>query len=200
VFLENVSGILSADLVGTDWADPAGTPVLLHVYRELERIGYSVRGGLFSARGIGAPHRRRRVFILAHAHGLRLADWVYHCCAEREQRIFARRSRAWPAPRGASAYEWEPIRVVDGPESTANFSKKTLDGLRRSALFHSEAEPALGRIVDGITNRMDYAELCQSRDSRVEELRLLGNGVVPDVAAQAFCTLMKETVDSMGIV
>jgi len=36
---------------------------------------------------------------------------------------------------------------------------------------------------------MDYAELCRSSDSRVDELRLLGNGVVPAVAARAFTNL-----------
>jgi DNA-cytosine methyltransferase len=64
VFLENVRGIVSSTL-RSDWGDdPKGTPVLLHVCRELERIGYSVEWGLFTARETGLPHRRQRVFIL----------------------------------------------------------------------------------------------------------------------------------------
>jgi len=39
---------------------------------------------------------------------------------------------------------------------------------------------------------MDYAELCVSGDNRTDELRLLGNGVVPATAAIAFTTLMQE--------
>jgi len=65
VFLENVQGLLSAKLKGSHWSDPEGTPVLLHVLRELERVGYRVETGIFSARETGAPHQRKRVFILA---------------------------------------------------------------------------------------------------------------------------------------
>jgi len=66
VFLENVEGILSAKLSGDNWRDPAGTPVLLHVLRELERVGYKATAGVFSASEVGAPHQRKRVFIMAH--------------------------------------------------------------------------------------------------------------------------------------
>lgn len=66
VFLENVEGIISAKLTGEGWNDPAGTPVLLHVLRELERVGYRAEAGIFSASQVGAPHQRKRIFILAH--------------------------------------------------------------------------------------------------------------------------------------
>ncbi|MGB0644010.1 MAG: DNA cytosine methyltransferase, partial [Akkermansiaceae bacterium] len=65
VFLENVQGIVSAKLKGDHWRDPAGTSVLLHVCRELERIGYEATWGIFSAEEVGAPHQRKRIFILA---------------------------------------------------------------------------------------------------------------------------------------
>jgi len=65
VFLENVEGIISAKLKGDGWEDPAGTPVLLHVLRELERVGYKSTAGVFSATEVGATHQRKRVFILA---------------------------------------------------------------------------------------------------------------------------------------
>ena len=64
VFLENVEGILSSKLTGDDWRDPAGTPVLLHVLRELERVGYRAEAAVVSASEVGAPHRRKRLFIL----------------------------------------------------------------------------------------------------------------------------------------
>ena len=56
VFLENVEGIISAKLKSDGWADPAGTPVLLHVIRELERVGYRSTAGVFSAAEVGATH------------------------------------------------------------------------------------------------------------------------------------------------
>ena len=64
VLLENVRGIISSKLQSDEWIDPKDTPVLLHVIRELERIGYECHWGIFSARETGLPHLRQRVFIL----------------------------------------------------------------------------------------------------------------------------------------
>ena len=72
VFLENVEGIISSKLNGEGWNDPAGTPVLLHVLRELERVGYKATAGVFSASECGAPHQRKRVFIMAHSNSRRV--------------------------------------------------------------------------------------------------------------------------------
>ena len=57
VFLENVQGILSCKT-----AD--GEPVLQYVLRELEGLGYRATAGIFSAEEVGAPHQRKRVYIL----------------------------------------------------------------------------------------------------------------------------------------
>ena len=64
VLFENVEGIISSKLKSDDWSDPKGTSVLLHVLRELERLGYDAEAGVFSAREVGAPHQRKRVFIM----------------------------------------------------------------------------------------------------------------------------------------
>jgi hypothetical protein len=55
-----------------------------------------------------------------------------------------------------------------------------------------QAEPPLGLHTDGTANRMGYGELCVSYDNRTDELRLLGNGVVPATATKAFLTLMEK--------
>jgi hypothetical protein len=55
-----------------------------------------------------------------------------------------------------------------------------------------EIEPALGGDTDGTSSGLDYAELCVSCDNRTDELRLLGNGVVPATAELAFKTLWNE--------
>jgi hypothetical protein len=55
-----------------------------------------------------------------------------------------------------------------------------------------QTQPSLGGDADGPAGGMDYAELCVSGDNRTDELRLLGNGVVPATAAIAFTTLMQE--------
>ncbi len=57
-FFENVPGIISAKT-----AD--GESVLKYVLRDLEQRGYKCSWGIFSAEEVGAPHQRKRVFILA---------------------------------------------------------------------------------------------------------------------------------------
>jgi DNA (cytosine-5)-methyltransferase 1 len=58
--IENVSGMLSAK--------PGLDPGALRVRRDLQRLGFDVEGGLFTAAEVGASHERERVFILAVAN------------------------------------------------------------------------------------------------------------------------------------
>ena len=62
VFLENVEGIISAKT-------GEGESVLQYVLGELEGLGYRATAGIFSASEVGAPHQRKRVFILAESSG-----------------------------------------------------------------------------------------------------------------------------------
>jgi hypothetical protein len=57
-----------------------------------------------------------------------------------------------------------------------------------------ETQSTLGGDTDGTPGGLDYAELCVTCDSRVDELRLLGNGVVPATAAKAFKTLIQAFI------
>ncbi|PSJ60772.1 hypothetical protein C7I85_12070 [Mesorhizobium soli] len=61
VLIENVTGMLSAK--------PGLDPGALRVWRDLQRLGFDVEGGLFTAAEVGASHERERVFILAVADG-----------------------------------------------------------------------------------------------------------------------------------
>ena len=60
VFLENVEGIISSKT-----AD--GESVLKYVLSDLESMGYRATAGIFSAEEVGAPHQRKRVFILGYS-------------------------------------------------------------------------------------------------------------------------------------
>lgn len=62
-----------------------------------------------------------------------------------------------------------------------------------------QAQPSLGGDADGSACGMDYAELCVASDNRTDELRLLGNGVVPATATRAFLTLVKELNESSSL-
>jgi len=287
VFLENVEGIISSKLKGDQWSDPEGTPVLLHVLRELERLGYDATAGIFSAREVGAPHQRKRVFIMGVRSDLsdsgralvsgmlergRDADvGESHArgCESPERRSAERwrgsvqiteSSTAYPAPRGAEQYQWEPPRVTMGnpqhtrlpraekrrsPQETSDDITQGEDkpcessragqsrsrgdiftmgdarsGEQRSSELQScllpkqesqgktdlskwpscrgakvnteKAESSMGRELDGAANRVDYAELSRSLDNRTDELRLLGNGVIPATAERAFKELWRS--------
>ena len=60
IFLENVEGIISSKYGGEE-----GTSVLKYVLGRLEALGYRATASIFSAEECGAPHQRKRVFILA---------------------------------------------------------------------------------------------------------------------------------------
>ena len=178
VFLENVEGILSARLSGDNWRDAAGTSVLLHVLRELERLGYRAEAGLFSAQECGgAPHLRKRVFIMAYANNQGLqGHWGSKqirlqegrkasegCSAEGGK--FEQSRILWPSRPGEHQHEWEPPRTI---------------------------KPKMGRGIAGDSNRLGDAELFESYDNRELELRMLGNGVMPIVAEKAFVNLFNK--------
>ena len=286
VLFENVEGIISSKLKGDGWSDPEGTPVLLHVLRELERLGYEATAGVFSAREVGAPHQRKRVFIMGVRSDLgqsgrdlvsRMlrdtesgAKLVNSCDNGREGRrasvqekrgsldrrgqgvqrkrdasdadtedasgsdgyvehtevkrsegpdggiseqqglcvSFRESGTAYPAPRGAEQFIWEPPRVTEldntlnprlqgclSQERGPNSSRwENEDGYyapagSSSRAVQRETESEVGRDVDGSARWVDYAELCQSLDNRTDELRMLGNGVVPGTAERAFRVL-----------
>jgi hypothetical protein len=55
-----------------------------------------------------------------------------------------------------------------------------------------ETQPSLGGDADGTSDWMGHAELYESCDNRTDELRLLGNGVVPATSEKAFRVLLEK--------
>ena len=93
VFLENVPGAMRFTYE--------------HVLPDLSRLGYRVEAGLFSAEEVGAPHRRRRLFVLAHASGSELAGWQgERDHDEQEREAAARDGRLWPPGPDCPPGEW----------------------------------------------------------------------------------------------
>ena len=228
-FFENVEGHISLGL--------------REVISELEGIGYKVAWGIFSAREVGAPHQRKRVFILAYRDGKRgqLSDW-WRESAEQMPVSNGEERRAWPSRPGQPQFSWEPPRVVGntqhdgshqrgsqtrgtescgeqgwmqeseggsasmGDTSMQRPQRRTHGEFRQSdevkQLERSNAEsgkwnqtqPSLGGDSDGSSDWLDYTELFVTCDNRTDELRLLGNGVVPATAERAFRTLLAELI------
>tara|TARA_Y100000593_G_scaffold35731_2_gene69746 strand:- start:21039 stop:21809 length:771 start_codon:yes stop_codon:yes gene_type:complete len=129
VFFENVEGHISLGLSS--------------VLSDLEEDGFRTAWGIFSAAEVGAPHQRKRVYILADSESQR----VQGLWASREQEPYAH-----------------------GQEK---LSMRKSEGSREAQW---PAEPDVGRVVDGCADRVD-------------RIRLLGNGVVPQTAAKAWRVL-----------
>ena len=247
-FFENVEGHISLGL--------------REVISELESIGYQTTWGIFSASEVGATHRRKRMFILAHSKSCKpwkSSEWqggqdigrrskedvahansggftseqhtrgsteensrresdtqssdtnVAHSAFEGleghggpiERQIWG---NPWPSGPKEPQNDWEPPRVLGnssskgrtrGHECGAMAGLEKVESLAESNVLceqqrQCEAQSSVGGNTDGDSNRLDYAELYQSVDNRTDELRLLGNGVVPATATLAFQTLLKR--------
>ncbi len=79
-FFENVEGHISLGL--------------RDVIGELEESGYRATWGVFSAAEVGAPHQRKRVFILAHSNNAGSQRWFSHGVPECAGESFAGKSGA----------------------------------------------------------------------------------------------------------
>ena len=248
-FFENVEGHISLGLSD--------------VIEDLAGMGYRTTWGIFSASECGAPHQRKRVFIMANRIGSRLEGFTWNgddsnqpgrVGQEQNGSACASGLCCWPSRPGEQQYGWEPPRVITGRETLDDSQERclrddgdnerktvgTCDTINNAGSCSGEAmadshhidrsaqaegwepprvventghkrqakqqidpdrteqsdiwqtQPPLGGDADGASSGLDYAELCVSCDNRTDELRLLGNGVVPATAERAFRTLIKE--------
>ena len=180
VILENVRGHLSLGLK--------------EVLKGLTDIGYDARWEIVRASDVGAPHQRARLFIIAYPTSNRCQDQL--CCSQSSQPINGITtdtnsqpcSQSRRADRGLSAKS-EGLR--DGQNKRETGSKyrsssqmaqqelpNTLDDLGRlSPIF---VEYMMGLPKGWVTDL---------RLSRTQQLKMLGNGVVPQQAYHALKTI-----------
>ena len=156
LFLENVRGHVNNGL--------------RDVLKDLENGGYRTEWGIFSAAEVGAPHRRERIFILAYASGVG--------CLHATKKIRAGREGFINGCRYVSNAKRKRTQIQDKGNNPAiqMFERDGKTGGVDTNENWWRVEPRLGRVVNGVANRVD-------------RLRLLGNGVVPQQAAKAFLVL-----------
>jgi len=209
VFCENVEGHLSLGIKD--------------VFNDLDRLGYKYTAGLFSAEEVGATHRRKRLFWLAHSGSTRTEVGLPEPQQRKEGQpevSYNGCHRGWPAGPGQPQHGWEEPRTVadtsgkrpldyqptkkgqptgtvaaDGSEvadSSSDRNRESKQGVPKpnQCIQRGEADgecgqtqPKLGGTTHGPPGRPDTTAY------RVDRLRLLGNGVVPQTAAKAFTTL-----------
>ena len=164
-FFENVEGHISLGL--------------RDVIADLESLGYATTWGVFSASEVGAPHQRKRVYILADATS---AGSPTRKRANFQKDAKEKAAEIQPEPqrfsadvadadsqrrRGGHAERQHAEDARQSPGST---------GHDASGVVSWATEPDVGRVVNGAAFRVD-------------RLRLLGNGVVPQTAAKAWIVL-----------
>lgn len=153
---------------------------------DLAQVGYDAVWHCVPASHVGAPHRRDRIFILAYPHsdGFRFEGYEQ---ASGQNKI----SEEWKAPAGG---EWKGLEheacksgtVVQNSVSDGSTSSKMANAISIGSIEESDrwsdqscmgkesswwaVEPCVGRMADGIPNRVD-------------RIKCLGNAIVPQVAA-----------------
>jgi len=150
---ENVSGIIPMELDT--------------VLSDLEGEGYTCWTFVLPACAVDAPHRRDRVWVLAHANtGQR---------NPKNQQIRPRRDA--PVASGKDVAHAESKRMegngaagVEEPQSSAGKGLSGRDSSRSQSTIW-EPEPNVGRVADGVPNRS-------------HRLKALGNAVVPPLVAE----------------
>lgn len=114
VALENVEGIISCKYGGEQ-----DTSVLKYVLGRMEEIGYEGAFTVVSASEEGAPHQRKRVFMLfRNAHPDEIERGLGNTEGTRLPSLLdgqgeeqSRGASAWPARPGEFQHEWEEPRV-----------------------------------------------------------------------------------------
>ncbi|HBP1144846.1 TPA: DNA cytosine methyltransferase [Pseudomonas aeruginosa] len=140
------------------------------VLGDLTELGYDARWCVMGAADVGAPHQRDRIWIVAHANGLRelqptrrkqeRRNGAGECC---EALAYTGSQRLQSARSKPDGTDWQQGWRVP------------------SASRRWPAEPDVGRVAHGMA-------------SRVDRIKALGNGQVPRVAAAAFTYLASDWI------
>lgn len=165
IFLENVPAIRTRGLFA--------------IATTLSEMGYDLRWTSVSAEYVGAPHKRERWFLLAHSN--REPIGIQSRRLSRSQRSDATISELDGEKGIVANSERLRCELRREPEGRSQGEITESTPTHKSCLIPDsrtwEVEPELGRVADGIAYRVD-------------RIRALGNGVVPEQARVAFKRLM----------
>lgn len=180
---------------------------------DLEALGYEIQPFCIPACAVGAPHRRERLWIIAHAAGLRCDSGCSQ--GERVQQNDEARGEVGAGNQSSGTAPYHPGKRLEGGkrEGTQGVGDRPssydldvtyphhegLEGHRR----HDECagEQSLGQrawqepwfeaaarlccVDDELCGRLDLSTISQSKWRR-ESLKAYGNAIVPRVAYEIF--------------
>ena len=143
------------------------------VIGDLAALGYDCRWTVLGAADVGAPHRRDRFWLVAHADCLRESQ----------------PERGEQAQRGRAGHGGEKMADADSERCEELRPAAIASGMGQPAGCIAEigsaawwrVEPDVGRVADGVA-------------ARVDRLKAIGNGQVPICAATAWRILTEESM------
>jgi DNA (cytosine-5)-methyltransferase 1 len=153
------------------------------VLSDLEGKGYACRSFVIPACGVGAPHKRERVWTVAHAHGVR-GDGSAAQQGPNRRQVAAGSGDVSHASGVGRQGQGQPFKPVN-PETTEDGQATELEhgGVANKRL----AESGMGGIADGVSAWLDgswergIARVASGVPDRVARLKALGNAVVPQI-------------------
>lgn len=177
---ENVSGLVN-------WS---GGVVFEEVHSDLESQGYEVQSILLPAAGVGARHRRERIWFIAHSNNLlhsgeldaghdkRKAQRSEGSNESKRQTPFGQRLWSELTASGSltsHAYieGLQGSEIIGGIGGSRENSREQSSGLFRAVWKDFPTQPPLCGRVNGVPNR-------------VHRIKGLGNAIVPQVAYEIF--------------
>ena len=155
IFLENVAAIRSRGGI--------------RVVTEIAKLGYDMRWGIISASSVGALHQRKRWFLLAYSTLPRLPEKRDKQSPKRTCRLDRTKSLAYSKGKIGSRLS---------SRKKTGFSFPGMSGKYKSIDCWQKAVSEMGKLTDGIPNRVD-------------RIKALGNAVVPIQAKRAFEILLR---------
>ena len=190
VLIENVPGLLSAD----------SGRLFGGILRNLSESRYNAEWGIVSAASVGAPHLRKRVFIVAHAISIssqRRGEAGYMACQSGEaegQKDERQRGRDASDNRGSvvahsdqigrhgwAGMFWQGRRAEpENGGAISDTSEQRLEERKRIFSKRTPCSDASGS--DWWSTEPDVGRVANGIPSRVDRLRALGNAIVPQCA------------------
>lgn len=176
---ENVRGLLS-------WNEGV---VFEEVCSDLESEGYEVQAFIIPAAGVGAPHRRERVWIIANASDCRCGGRACEQCENRWSELFPRECKG--SEMGSEATrcsgEWLTTNATSKRPQGSNFTESTFGECSRYSQENLwENFPTISPVCggdDGLPSELDGITFSKWRK---ESIKAYGNAIVPQVAYQLF--------------
>jgi len=147
------------------------------VLEDLASLGYNARWGIIGARDVGAPHKRDRMWVLAHTNGIGVEGHEL-CKPDLPTRPSSGEEGSDLAHALHSGLQGRTKAGYSSGEGTHGDEQFARQDEQRDGLWWA-TEPNVGRVAHGVA-------------ARVDRLKAIGNGQVPAVAALAWQILSQD--------